>query len=140
MKGIRSIRRWAFDVFGTERAIAFVAMATPDDLRANAEYIRMADEFVEVPGGSNVNNYANVSLILELAKRYKVDAVFAGWGHASENPALPDSLAKEVLLVERICGGHKAKICRYMFRELSLWVRLVARCSLWVIRYIHTLI
>jgi len=57
VKVIRSVRRWAFDVFGNERAIAFVAMATPDDLRANAEYIRMADEFVEVPGGSNVNNY-----------------------------------------------------------------------------------
>lgn len=28
-------------------------MATPEDLKVNAEYIRMADEFVEVPGGSN---------------------------------------------------------------------------------------
>lgn len=37
----------------------FVAMATPEDLRANAEYIRMADEVVDVPGGNNSNNYAN---------------------------------------------------------------------------------
>lgn len=95
VKAMRSIRRWAYDVFGNERIIRFVAMATPDDLRANAEYIRMADEFVEVPGGSNVNNYANVSLIVSLAKRYSVDAVFAGWGHASENPALPTSLENE---------------------------------------------
>lgn len=34
-------------------------MATPEDLRANAEYIRMADEVVDVPGGNNSNNYAN---------------------------------------------------------------------------------
>lgn len=34
-------------------------MATPEDLRANAEYIRMADEVVDVPGGTNSNNYAN---------------------------------------------------------------------------------
>jgi len=27
-------------------------MATPDDMRANAEYIRMADEVVDVPGGT----------------------------------------------------------------------------------------
>ena len=27
-----------------EHAISFVVMATPDDMRANAEYIRMADE------------------------------------------------------------------------------------------------
>ena len=105
VKVIRSVRRWAFDVFGNERAIAFVAMATPEDLRANAEYIRMADEFVEVPGGSNVNNYANVSLIVELAKRYRVDAVFAGWGHASENPALPNTLATEGIVFMGPPGG-----------------------------------
>lgn len=69
-------------------------MATPEDLRANAEYIRMADEFVEVPGGSNANNYANVNLIVQVAQRYKVDAVWAGWGHASENPALPNTLTE----------------------------------------------
>jgi len=44
--------------------------------------------------GSNNNNYANVMLIVEIAERWQVDAVWAGWGHASENPRLPDSLAK----------------------------------------------
>ena len=33
------------------------------------EYIRMADQYVPVPGGSNNNNYANVELILDIAKR-----------------------------------------------------------------------
>lgn len=33
VKAIRSIRRWAYEVFGNERAIAFVVMATPEDLR-----------------------------------------------------------------------------------------------------------
>lgn len=37
---------------------------TLQDLRANAEYIRLADEYVEVPGGPNNNNYANVDLIV----------------------------------------------------------------------------
>uniref|UniRef100_A0A7S1I8U2 Acetyl-CoA carboxylase n=1 Tax=Eutreptiella gymnastica TaxID=73025 RepID=A0A7S1I8U2_9EUGL len=54
----------------------------------------MADECVEVPVGSNKNNYANVDLILDLAKRTKVDAVWVGWGHASENPLIPDALAE----------------------------------------------
>lgn len=27
-------------------------MATPEDLNANAEFIRLADRFVEVPGGA----------------------------------------------------------------------------------------
>ena len=33
VKAIRSIRKWAYDVFGDERAIQFVVMATPEDLR-----------------------------------------------------------------------------------------------------------
>ena len=54
-----------------------------------AEYISMADKSILVPGGSNNNNYANVDLIVDLAKKNGVDAVWAGWGHASENPKLP---------------------------------------------------
>jgi acetyl-CoA carboxylase / biotin carboxylase 1 len=68
-------------------------MATPEDLKVNAEYIRMADRYVEVPGGTNNNNYANVDLIVDIAERTGVHAVWAGWGHASENPRLPETLA-----------------------------------------------
>jgi acetyl-CoA carboxylase / biotin carboxylase 1 len=65
VKEIRSIRKWyssvvqnvltvrAYETFGDEKAVQFVVMATPDDLKVNAEYIRMADKYVEVPGGSN---------------------------------------------------------------------------------------
>jgi len=88
-KSIMSIRRWAFLTLGDDQAIQFVAMATPDDLNANAEYIRQANQWVEVPGGKNSGNYANVKLIVDIAKRMGVDAVWPGWGHASENPALP---------------------------------------------------
>ncbi len=92
VKGIRFMRRWAYEMFGDEKAVAFVAMATPEDIQANAEYIRMADQFEEVPGGSNNNNYANVQLIVQLAVRNNCQAVWAGWGHASENPRLPRTL------------------------------------------------
>ena len=61
---------------------------------SNAEYIRMGDVIVDVPGGSNNHNYANVTLIVELARLHGVQAVWAGWGHASENPTLPDTLAQ----------------------------------------------
>jgi acetyl-CoA carboxylase/biotin carboxylase 1 len=53
----------------------------------------MGDVIVDVPGGSNNHNYANVTLIVELARLHAVHAVWAGWGHASENPVLPDTLA-----------------------------------------------
>ena len=67
-----------------------------------------------MPGGSNRNNYANVELIVKVARRCEADAVWPvrpsrcgfsrgavtdtvavpqGWGHASENPKLPATLA-----------------------------------------------
>ncbi len=79
----------------------------------------MADHYVPVPGGPNNNNYANVEMIVDIAKRIPVQvqpvqylshrcvfsiiindglvfykAVWAGWGHASENPKLPELLHK----------------------------------------------
>ncbi|KXS21117.1 hypothetical protein M427DRAFT_93711 [Gonapodya prolifera JEL478] len=92
VKEIRSVRKWAYTEFGDERAIQFTVMATPQDIAANAEYIRMADQYVEVPGGSNNNNYANVDLIVDIAERTGAQAVWAGWGHASENPKLVEKL------------------------------------------------
>ncbi|CAG5922912.1 unnamed protein product [Menidia menidia] len=94
VKCMRSIRRWSYEMFRNERTIRFVVMVTPEDLKANAEYIKMADHYVPVPGGTNNNNYANVELILDIAKRIPVQGVWAGWGHASENPKLPELLNK----------------------------------------------
>lgn len=98
MKEIRSIRQWSYETFGTERAVEFTVMATPEDLKVNAEYIRMADRYIEVPGGTNNNNYANVELIVDIAERAGVHAVWAGWGHASENPRLPETLAQNKIV------------------------------------------
>lgn len=91
-KSILSMRQWAYMELGDERAIEFVAMATPEDIKANAEFVRLADEYVEVPGGVNRNNYANVEVISKIAQEQGVDAVWPGWGHASENPDLPETL------------------------------------------------
>lgn len=51
-------------------------MVTPEDLKANAEYIKMADHYVPVPGGTNNNNYANVELILDIAVRCQVQVLY----------------------------------------------------------------
>ena len=91
-KSILSMRQWAYMELGDEKAVQFVAMASPEDIKANAEFIRLADSFVEVPAGKNSNNYANVALITKIAMEQGVDAVWPGWGHASEKPELPESL------------------------------------------------
>ena len=84
---------WAYETFGNDRMIEFVVMATPEDIKANAAYIHLADEFVQVPGGSNNNNYANIRLIADIAERSGAQGVWPGWGHASENDRLPELLA-----------------------------------------------
>ncbi|KFQ91765.1 Acetyl-CoA carboxylase 2, partial [Nipponia nippon] len=69
-------------------------LAPTATMRCLSEYIKMADHYVPVPGGANNNNYANVELIVDISKRIPVQAVWAGWGHASENPKLPELLQK----------------------------------------------
>ena len=61
------MRKWAYETFGDERAIQFTVMATPEDLRANADYIRMADQYVEV-GSYGRGEYA-LNPILGMAGR-----------------------------------------------------------------------
>eukprot|EP01124_Arcella_intermedia_P034343 TRINITY_DN8497_c0_g1_i1.p1 TRINITY_DN8497_c0_g1~~TRINITY_DN8497_c0_g1_i1.p1 ORF type:complete len:2187 (-),score=404.17 TRINITY_DN8497_c0_g1_i1:17-6577(-) len=98
VKFIRSVRLWSYSVFGNERVIKVVVMATLEDIKANAEYIKLADQCELVPGGSNNNNYANVELINDIAKKTDCQAVWAGWGHASENPHLPDTLTQNDII------------------------------------------
>ena len=73
VKCMRSIRSWAYVTFRNAEAFFFVCMASPEDVHASAEYIKMANKMVMVPGGSNVNNYANVELILQTAVSNFVD-------------------------------------------------------------------
>ena len=67
-KAILSLRQWSYLELGSDSVFEFVVMATLEDLEANAEFIRLANTYVEVPGGKNVNNYANVDLIVDIAK------------------------------------------------------------------------
>lgn len=73
-------------------------MATPEDLKVNADYIRMADRYVEVPGGSNNNNYANVEVIVDVAERAGVHAVWAGWYVSSSFPYIIHMKSSDVFL------------------------------------------
>ncbi|KAH8116533.1 acetyl CoA carboxylase [Phellopilus nigrolimitatus] len=84
VKEIRSIRQWSYETFGTERAIEFTVMATPEDLKIATSKCQAARITITTQ---------TVDLILDIAERAGVHAVWAGWGHASENPRLPESLA-----------------------------------------------
>jgi len=69
------MRRWCYETFGDAHAIKLVSMATPEDIKANAEFIHLADELVQVrttpepgPGGhSHCADRARTSLQSEQA-------------------------------------------------------------------------
>nr|CAD2161778.1 unnamed protein product [Meloidogyne enterolobii] len=94
VKCILSMRKLLMQLFRNDRIIRFVCLTTEQEIQSKAEYLKMADYLVFSPAGANTNNYANVDEIVEHATRNNVDAVWAGWGHASENPRLPEELSK----------------------------------------------
>ncbi|KYN96281.1 putative biotin carboxylase subunit of acetyl CoA carboxylase [Plasmodium gaboni] len=98
LKCILSLKDWLFKKFYDENLIKIIVMATEEDIKSNCKYISLADKVIKVPGGKNINNYANVPLIVELAKSENVDAVWPGWGHSSENPLLSTLLEKENII------------------------------------------
>ncbi len=73
----------------------FLGMVTTDDLQANSTYIQNLDYVIQVPSGPSAFNYGNVDLIVSLAIKHKCDAVWPGWGHASENFLLAKRLEEE---------------------------------------------
>ncbi|KAF1749071.1 hypothetical protein GCK72_025538 [Caenorhabditis remanei] len=91
---ITTINRFLNHTFRNDKLIHYVCMATQDEIDANSEYIKKATSLVISPSGSNKNNYANVDEVVKHAIEKNVDAVWAGWGHASENPDLPRRLAE----------------------------------------------
>ncbi|KAK9856781.1 hypothetical protein WJX84_000710 [Apatococcus fuscideae] len=95
VKFIRSIRAWSLATTGNDHAISIVAMASPEDIHGGTEHVLQADKVVEVPGGASSLNYGNPELIVQLAEQCGVDAVWPGWGHASENPQLPMTLRRK---------------------------------------------
>uniref|UniRef100_A0A915NB75 Biotin carboxylation domain-containing protein n=1 Tax=Meloidogyne floridensis TaxID=298350 RepID=A0A915NB75_9BILA len=91
---IDSVRKLLMQLFRNDRIIKFVVLTTEQEIQSKAEYLKIADKLVFFPAGANTNNYANVDEIIELATQNNVDAVWAGCGHARENPQLPEELGK----------------------------------------------
>ena len=47
VKCMRSVRRWAYELFGNEKAIRFVAMVTPEDLRVSHSYLPLTLNYLQ---------------------------------------------------------------------------------------------
>ncbi|KAH0478512.1 MAG: uncharacterized protein KVP18_002843 [Porospora cf. gigantea A] len=73
----------------------FAVVATDDDVTGNAEYLKLADLMVELPKGPSIQNFASVTRLVDVAGHSRCDALWPGWGHASENCELPLLLSRE---------------------------------------------
>ncbi|KAF4675026.1 Acetyl-CoA carboxylase [Perkinsus chesapeaki] len=84
------------------RGVDLYVMETPDDREAGLAYRSEPNPLlpagcgarvvpVEAPAGPGANNYGNVEVIRRLAIENECDMIWPGWGHASENPELPEA-------------------------------------------------
>jgi len=64
------------------------------DFEPNARHLEFCDEWIHLPGKNNTDTYLNVDRIVEICKKYDVDAVHPGYGFLSENALFADALDK----------------------------------------------
>jgi acetyl-CoA carboxylase/biotin carboxylase 1 len=125
-KSILSMRRWAYMELGDEGAIHFVAMATPEDIKANAEFVRLADSYVEVPGGVNRNNYANVTVITQVAKDQGESSTVFAWTarvdfskhHTTTDLFFPRATTPQELTRYGLAGAMPQRIPSFLLRSM----------------------
>ncbi|KCZ76369.1 hypothetical protein H311_02634, partial [Anncaliia algerae PRA109] len=77
--------------------VEFYGMLTREDLLANYTYIPHLKQYRIVESGNSEVNYSNLDLICKLTKEFFCDYVFAGYGHASENPMLSKKLGPKFI-------------------------------------------
>uniref|UniRef100_A0A1I7T0B6 acetyl-CoA carboxylase n=1 Tax=Caenorhabditis tropicalis TaxID=1561998 RepID=A0A1I7T0B6_9PELO len=98
MKCLISIRQWLQNQFDTSDIVTLICIATEDEMKSASHYLKLADEIIMAPSGANSKNFANVEVITRLAIESRADAVYVGWGHASENPELCRRLRKNNII------------------------------------------
>lgn len=69
-------------------SLELCVLASPEDVRLRSSYLFGVDTIFPAPSGESARNFGNVEFLVDCARRLGVDAVFPGWGHASEDPNL----------------------------------------------------
>ena len=103
--------------------MALVAMATPEDMRIDAEHIRMADQFVEVSKPFMIKGLSTPQLIQFLSDKLLVSLAFA-LGRCSKLRAIWSEAEQRVLmccLCGRRCREAPTTTTTAMFSSLYRW-------------------
>ncbi|HES58164.1 MAG TPA: ATP-grasp domain-containing protein, partial [Firmicutes bacterium] len=76
----------AMRIIRTCQEMDIETVAVFSDADANAVHIVMADFAERLPGETPAETYLNIDRIIEICKKYKVDALHPGYGFLAENP------------------------------------------------------
>lgn len=93
VKFIKSMVDFSYQGCG-KNVFEFYGMATMEDLEGGYEYCTRLTDFEIVDSGPSETNFGNVELVVRIAVQLRCECLWAGWGHASENPELPAALEK----------------------------------------------
>ena len=83
----------AIRVIRTCREMGIESVAIFSDADANALHIVLADYAENLPGRSSAETYLNIERILDVCKKYQVDALHPGYGFLAENPDFAQACA-----------------------------------------------
>ncbi len=83
----------AIRVIRTCREMGIESVAVYSQADANALHIVLADYAENLPGRTSAETYLNIERILDVCKKYKVDALHPGYGFLAENPEFAEACA-----------------------------------------------
>jgi len=83
----------AMRVIRSCREMGIESVALYSDADANALHIVAADFAANLPGETPGETYLNIDRIMEICKKYEVDALHPGYGFLSENPDMAQACA-----------------------------------------------
>ena len=81
----------AVRIVRTCREMAIESVSVYSDADIGALHIVLSEYAERLPGSSPAETYLNIEKILEICKKYKVDALHPGYGFLSENPQLAEA-------------------------------------------------
>ncbi|MDC0255927.1 ATP-grasp domain-containing protein [Bacteriovoracales bacterium] len=76
------------------RELEHIAVGVWTDNEINAPHLQFCHEWLKLEGSNNAETYLNISQILNLVKKEKIDAVHPGYGFLAENAEFAEELEK----------------------------------------------
>lgn len=96
-KFIVSMRDFSYRRFG-RNLFEFYGMERPSDRKSRSKYLDMLSGYIEIETETPEESFKSPERICESALFFQCTYVWPGWGHASEDPALPRECMRNGLI------------------------------------------